>query len=154
MFPGFIIPLWIFLVAGIIAVSRAAERNARNKKRAAEYAAAAAAAQKSGGAAPGAGSKNAGTGPDHGTAYKALDREFHSLEFHDEDDDDCYAAFDESRAQSDDASAGQPGDISHMFPGTNDLVRGVVWAEILNNKNIKRNGEEDYDTAADTGACL
>lgn len=92
--------------------------------------------------------------PAAGSAFRELDREFHSLEFHDEDQDECYAAFEESRTAADEAAAGQAGDISHMFPGMNDIVRGVVWAEILNNKNTMRNGEEDYDAAADTGACL
>ena len=152
-------PLWIFLVIGIIAVSKAIEKSAQRKKQASGNAAVSPAA-KNGGRKP-SGTRSAGSVekkpvsdyPADSSSFKEMDREFHSLEFHDEDTDDCYAVFEESRQQSDDTSV-RTGDISHMFPGMNDLVRGIVWSEILNNKNATQNGEEDYDTAADTGTCL
>ena len=160
MFPGFIVPLWFLLVSGIILISRAAEKRIQNnkKKASADQGAAPSAAKRGGAAAaarPAASAAHAERPvKEAGSAFREMDREFHSLEFHDEDQDDCYAAFEESRNAADAATAGQAGDISHMFPGMNDIVRGVVWAEILSNKNTMRNGEENYDAAADTGTCL
>ena len=152
-------PLWIFLVIGIIAVTKSIEKSAQRKKQASGNAAFSPAA-KSGGRKT-SGTRSAGSiakktvsgYPEDNSSFKEMDREFHSLEFHDEDTDDCYAVLDESRQQADEDS-GRTGDISHMFSGMSDLVRGIVWAEILHNKNAARNGEENYDTASNTGTCL
>ena len=56
------------------------------------------------------------------------DRPFHSMEFHDEIDDDCYQIFD---SRQEDYPNGTNGYTPKLFENKNDIIKGVIWGEIL-----------------------
>ncbi len=74
--------------------------------------------------------------------------EFHSLEFHDDVDDDCYTISDS--VDDGEAASGAGPRRSWLIPEGNDLVRAVVWGEILNRRQDQGLWEDSHERDAES----